>query len=68
MGLFKTPKIATPTPAPVAGQAVNESGAQQAASAANAAKLAGGFGSTLLTGPQGLSTTTSNTAKTLLGG
>ncbi|MFT8365832.1 MAG: hypothetical protein ABF812_15900 [Gluconobacter cerinus] len=68
MGLFKTPKITTPTPAPVAGQSVNQSGANQAASTTNAAKLAGGFGSTLLTGSQGVSQTATSAPKTLLGG
>ncbi|AXY22820.1 hypothetical protein CD178_02064 [Komagataeibacter saccharivorans] len=63
-----TPKIQALTPAPMAGQQVNNSGAQQVASTTNAAKLAGGFGSTLLTGAQGISQTATNAPKTLLGG
>lgn len=68
MGLFSSPKLTAPTPTPAPGQSVNQSGAQQAASTVNAAKLAGGFGSTLLTGPQGVTTQTSTPGKTLLGG
>lgn len=72
MGLFKTPKLQTPLQAPTAGQSVNQTGAQQAAAAGNAAKLAGGFGGTILTGSQGIGTGQSNQAqpgaKTLLGG
>ncbi len=68
MGLFSSPKLTAPTPTPAPGQSVNESGAQQAASTVNAAKLAGGFGSTLLTSSQGLTQTATNAPKTLLGG
>jgi len=72
MGLFKTPKLQAPTPTPAPGISVNQSGAQQAAAAGNAAKLAGGFGSTILTSPQGVGTGQSSQSqtgvKTLMGG
>lgn len=71
MGLFKTPKLQAPTPTPAPGISVNQSGAQQAAAAGNAAKLAGGFGGTILTGPQGVQSSQQQSqtgGKTLMGG
>ncbi|MXV35859.1 MULTISPECIES: hypothetical protein [unclassified Saccharibacter] len=63
-----TPHLANPLPTPSPATPVTNAGKTQAQSATNSAKLAGGFGSTLLTGPQGLNQTANTAPKTLLGG
>ncbi|MUG90146.1 hypothetical protein [Bombella sp. ESL0385] len=63
-----TPHLATPLPTPSPATPVTQAGKQQAQQATNAAKLAGGFNSTLLTGSQGLTQTNNSAPKTLLGG
>ncbi|WP_395370773.1 hypothetical protein [Komagataeibacter diospyri] len=68
MGIFKSPKVVTPTPAPMAGQTVNNTVQGLQNSTTEAAKMAGGMGSTMLTGSSGLSQTATNAPKTLLGG
>lgn len=71
MGIFKSPKVetvATPTPTPAPAQTVNSTVSGLKNSTTQAARMAGGMGSTMLTGPTGLSQTATNTPKTLLGG
>lgn len=68
MGIFKSPKVITPTPAPMAGQTVNNTVQGLQNSTTQAARMAGGMGSTMLTGPSGLSQTATSAPKTLLGG
>ncbi|MBA5726921.1 hypothetical protein [Bombella mellum] len=62
------PHLSTPLPTPSPAAQVTQAGKQQSQQATNAARLAGGFGSTLLTGSQGLSQTNNSAPKTLLGG
>lgn len=69
MGLFKKPKSPPPpTPAPDPGQEINNQVQNEQKNAALDARLAGGVGSTMLTGSRGLAQTATNAPKTLLGG
>jgi len=63
-----TPHISTPTPTPSATAAASQQGKITTQNATNSARLAGGFGSTLLTGSGGVPQTATNAPKTLLGG
>lgn len=68
MGIFSAPKLKAPTPTPAPGQTVNSTVQGLSNSTTMAAKLAGGMGSTMLTGSQGVAQTATNAPKTLLGG